>query len=553
MTGKYPFLTLCALAALVCLTTPLLGADQGSLATPSPPPDTAQVPPLPPVDPATPAGSATPAVSQSQPQSRVLFPGPVPGDVDQSPYLNPLLSSPVSDPMVRLGWWANKVSGSPYRVGEYENWTSGPFVNIDGLWSDGCRTLDLSATMTDDSDGSVRAYYYGPDVEAKVDYDAFPHNLGHDPLSNMATYKPGGAPIPSTLADTIFKEDYNPGVDYAIQVQEFKANLKGQVTENIRWRLDLFEMEKVGVRQENSIAPCYTIPGHASVPPNTTKVCHDCSNAQSIDWKTTEITPRLEGNWGALTIEYSHPLKIFNADDSTVTRDYYGGSASALPLAAAGTPAGTYQYDYAVVDDNITNIDQVKISLNFDDDNKFYALMLNGDTYNNSIGTNRYFNNVDVRWTNTSIENLTLCTFWKQFNECETLVSPANAPYGDYILPSGAYNTYGNPTTNQDTDRHSEDVGRERPLAALRPRLRPGRPGDPRRVRLRDSPPQRRGLRKSASSYYIASRKFRHRRDVYHHQQFRDQADGPLVALLRHLPQVPLYALRRAPDRRETS
>jgi hypothetical protein len=140
--------------------------------------------------------------------------------------------------MLRFGWWATSVSGSPYRVGEYENWTAGPFVNVDGLWSDSTRTLDLIGTMTDDSSGSVHGYYFGPGLsggsgagfEAKFDYEGFPHNLGHDPLSNMLT---ASAATPNS---SVVKRDLNVGEDYAIQVQEYKANFKGQLTDNVRWR-----------------------------------------------------------------------------------------------------------------------------------------------------------------------------------------------------------------------------------------------------------------------------------------------------------------------------
>ncbi len=64
--------------------------------------------------------------------------------------------------MLRIGWWATSVSGSAYRIGEYQNWTSGPFADLDGLWTDGCRTLDLTATLTDDNSGSIHGYYFGP-------------------------------------------------------------------------------------------------------------------------------------------------------------------------------------------------------------------------------------------------------------------------------------------------------------------------------------------------------------------------------------------------------
>ena len=105
------------------LTTPLLAADQDNPAIPPLPAGAALTPPLPagPVMPALPPAasvtptlppvdSATPAVSQGQPSTRVLFPGPVPGDVNQSPYLNPGLTR-ANDPMLRVGWWANSVSG----------------------------------------------------------------------------------------------------------------------------------------------------------------------------------------------------------------------------------------------------------------------------------------------------------------------------------------------------------------------------------------------------------------------------------------------------------
>ena len=47
MTGKFPLLTLCALAAVVWLTTPLLAADQDNPAIPPLPAGAALTPPLP--------------------------------------------------------------------------------------------------------------------------------------------------------------------------------------------------------------------------------------------------------------------------------------------------------------------------------------------------------------------------------------------------------------------------------------------------------------------------------------------------------------------------
>ena len=204
------------------------------------------------------------------------------------------------------------------------------------------------------------------------------------------------------------------------------------------------------------------------------------------------------------------------------------------------------------MDNNITNIDQVKISLNPDGDNKFYALMLNGETFNETVGTNAFFNNVDVRWTNNSIENLTLVTHWKQFNEVETLPNFALTPAEDFSNPAGV------PWTNQDTGQHTEDVGAS---ALWRPFGRGFGLGGlaitgsyDYQILHRDdavySTPAT--LPTVGPPPYAWYRRVLDRPDVYHHQHLRDPADGPLVADLRHLLQVPAGAGRSAADRRET-
>ena len=58
--------------------------------------------------------------------------------------------------------------------------------------------------------------------------------------------------------------------------------------------------------------------------------------------------------------------------------------------------------------DSYTQMDQLKLSGQITDDNKVYAFLMVGNTVNQAkIGhdMNRWFNDVDVRWTNTSIEN----------------------------------------------------------------------------------------------------------------------------------------------------
>ena len=52
-------------------------------------------------------------------------------------------------------------------------------------------------------------------------------------------------------------QDLNPGQDYAIRVQQLKANFKGTLTENLSWGLNVWGMRKEGMRQTNSVTHCY--------------------------------------------------------------------------------------------------------------------------------------------------------------------------------------------------------------------------------------------------------------------------------------------------------
>ena len=68
-------------------------------------------------------------------------------------------------------------SGSPGKVGEYQSLQSSPFLDADGLWSNGYRTFGVTATSTDDQTSSVSAYGYTPWLTAHVDYQSFLHEL----------------------------------------------------------------------------------------------------------------------------------------------------------------------------------------------------------------------------------------------------------------------------------------------------------------------------------------------------------------------------------------
>ena len=267
--------------------------------------------------------------------------------------------------------------------------------------------------------------FYRPGVEANAEYQRFPHQLLHENLGEFPNFD-------ATGAQQFRRQDVNPGEDYAIRVQELKANFKWRVNDVVKVRLDVFGMYKEGERQANAMQECYA--HDSGLIPNTTpgKNCHVLSQAQHIDWQTTEVKPVVELNFGPVVAEYSRPMRVFNQNDQNVLRLYDSGGT-------ATSEFGQPRYmDYGVVPDSFTQIDQLKLSAELNDNNKFYAFLFAGDTRKNSDivpptplppGTafeapegdqrisNRQFNGVDVRWTNTSIENVTITTYGRTVGE----------------------------------------------------------------------------------------------------------------------------------------
>ena len=76
------------------------------------------------------------------------------------------------------------------------------------------------------------------------------------------------------------QNNLSPGQDYAIRVQEFKANFKGNITENLKWRVNVFGIDKEGYRQVNEFQHCSAAAGNgsnlpAALPPGglTSELC----------------------------------------------------------------------------------------------------------------------------------------------------------------------------------------------------------------------------------------------------------------------------------------
>lgn len=320
---------------------------------------------------------------------------------------------------LRFGWWAVDSKGSPVKVGEYQDLTSSAFWDLDGIKSDGCRTLDYTFSGLDQEASFARTYFYGgPRFSADFNYLRYLHRLDHEPLAafDLSTGPPGPT-------DKVVGEDLNVGEDYAIRVQQLDTSVKGELTNNLKWRVDVWGMRKSGERQANAMAHCFNIN-----PPNTTAnyTCHVLSQRQNIDWTTFEVKPVLEARIGNAVVEYSRTMRSFGQNDQLVDRTYTAFGFSPT-FGTQGPP-----YEYAFVPENFTHIDRIKISKTVDCANQLYANLYIGNTENQFRDTNRGFSGYDLRWINRGIEDVTWTAYAKVDSQNNELPSDylTTPPYG---------------------------------------------------------------------------------------------------------------------------
>ena len=265
----------------------------------------------------------------------------------------------MQDFIVRAGGWAAHASGSPTKVDQYDNRKSSPFFDVAGIFSNGEHTVDLDANGTDDETDNLRVHYFGQRVEGDVFFERFQNQLYDNTYPGFGTVT---APTPTGVPNTYgvySRDNLNPGQDYAIRVQEWRANFHGQLTDNLKWYVNTFGMEKTGERQANGFAHCFepaaTTNAATAGPPGSTTgqwfngvdyaagsgpavankyQCHVVSQAQHIDWQTTEVEPGLEWRAGALTVNYSHMIRVFQQNDQQVYNLYNNSATTGLPLPA---------------------------------------------------------------------------------------------------------------------------------------------------------------------------------------------------------------------------
>jgi len=272
---------------------------------------------------------------------------------------------------VRFGWWSVHSDGSPVKVGEFQDLGSSPFWDIDALWIGDQRSVDLFATGLDQEATQLGLAYFGPHLSVDLEYDRYLRRLDHDPLSNF--------PTPES-EEPIVAEDIHAGQDYAIRVQELKTSVHGFLGRALKYRVNVWMLRKHGERQARAMQ-------HSSDPSSCTQ-CHVLSQRQRIDWLTTQIEPVLEAGWGPVTVEYSRPMRFFSQNDQVVTRTF-------------NRRVHTLSEDnYALVPENFTQIDRLKVSAHLPVRTQFYGRVLYGDTRNRFRDTHRRFYGYDLRLTN---------------------------------------------------------------------------------------------------------------------------------------------------------
>lgn len=341
-----------------------------------------------------------------------------------------------ADSAVRFGWWGVSTDGSPNKVGEYQDLSSSPFWDVDAISSNGVRTVDMSLTGLDNEATNARLNYFGPSLSANVNYQRYLRLWDHDPLTGYDLANP----VPPGADDNVVSEDLNVGEDYAIRIQELDARFKGNLTNNIKWRLNLWGMRKFGERQANAVAHCFEVGGAAG---NT---CHVLSQKQDIDWLTMEIQPVVEAKFEYATVEYSRTMRSFGQNDQLVTRQY-----THFGFSPANNVLGP-DFAYALVPDNFTQIDRLKVQARLTDNNRFYANLYTGNTKNEFRDTHRNYDGFDLRLMNDTYADLDVTAYVSHYDETNELptvflTSPPYAPAN---------------TFDEDSLRHPVDYTRTR-------------------------------------------------------------------------------------------
>ena len=396
------------------------------------------------------SASSSPASTLPDPKDAPIVYGP-PGS--QMPWAAPPTFAPCcnlndgqdpSDMAIRFGWWATQQKGSPWVVGQWQDTHSSPFWDVDGLWTNGVRTFNYSATGTDNESTRAIGQLYGPNGQASFLFNRFIHAQENEPLTNfnnMIVNSP--ANNNGINADTrIVPDDFNAGQNMAMRVDQFESKLQANLTDRLKLGVNIWEQREFGNRDADSTNHCFLI----SKMGLSQTACHVVSQTQHIDWNTFEITPTLDYRGDKFNIQYSHTLRVFRADDQDVTMDY--------GTLATGSGLSTWLNGVLPVDvvpSSVFNEDKIKLAIDIADHTKFYGFGYVGEVENNDVGVQREFGGVDLRLTNTSFKGLSVTAYGKNYNqsgETPTSALPASETLpatGVPLTPTQVQNLIPNP------------------------------------------------------------------------------------------------------------
>lgn len=347
-----------------------------------------------------------------------------------SSFLPPLSSRPdTGDTLLSLGAWFTRNTGSIAMTGEYQGMTSSPFWVIDGLYSNGYHTLGLYGNQTDNDTNQAGFRYLLANAFVDLDYQRFIHRLGHRSLDNFTASTPITDKTNFPANSIVLGKDQSFGQDYAIRVEELRSSTGWRINDNLRARVDFWQMRKFGERQENAVAHCFVASAGGS------RNCHVLSQSQHIDWTTTEVTPRLEFKLGPLTVEYLRPMRQFIQDDQMIFRNYNNGSLT-KPSSSGGMIWG--DYPYAIVPQTLTQIDQLKGSLDLGPTRQLYAFGYVGNTHNQDRDVQRYFNGGDVRYTDWTLPRTSITVYGRTHNQSGTRPTTLNPSELQFFTPEKA-------------------------------------------------------------------------------------------------------------------
>ena len=378
----------------------------------------------------------------------------------------------------RFGWWGVNTSGSKAMVGEWQGLeSSSPFFDVDGLTSDGWRSANFYVSGPE-SEATMAGleFYNGPGLSFDVDYRRFLHRLGVKPIGGPALssgdFPPEGGfygpALPAawpgsrmfgsnqTGEGVVGADLVNAGDDYAIRVQQFDADVKGNITENLSWRIGFWGMKKEGTRQVNTQQHCASAtnpPQPVGQPPRSTS-CHVMTQGQNIDWLTTQVEPGIAWQTDWFSVEYSRTMRSFQQNDDAV----FGNYVAQDPYGLGGTGYNNW------ASENYTEIDRVKLWSQVAPDTDMYVLGFVGNTHNKLRESDRKFYGIDGRITNQSVDGLTATAYAKtqvQNNSADTQSLNSRYPTDPYFLePLSPQSTY-SPTNKYLglVDRHWSSIG----------------------------------------------------------------------------------------------